>query len=388
MNRLRSTCDHKHRLVNSSFNVHPNSREEVGRRRSNAQINFKTENVNDIGTWVPSVDNFTFPANLAPFAYCDASTVVEVSKDEFLVAYYGGSGVGASDVKIWTQRYKNGGWSPPVVAADEPDVPMWNPVLLMLPSRELLLFYRIGTMIQLSGQCFKTDLVRFPENLAALVWSGYMKRSYDGGLTWAKREQLPPGILGPIKNKPLLLQNGTLLCGSSVESWYSRGAWIEMTSDSGRTWRKYGPIYIKNNTLGVTQPVPYQTTTNGTLRVLLRSYDGLNKTYISESRDGGLTWDYATPTTLPNHDSGFDGVKLSDGRLLVAYTTFSKEVLNLELALSQDDGESWHDVYTLANTTEKEFSYPAIIQATDGSVHITYTYNKSQIKHVVLKKIP
>ncbi|XP_066400090.1 uncharacterized protein [Miscanthus floridulus] len=195
---------------------------------------------------------------------------------------------------------------------------MWNPVLFPLPSRELLLFYKIG---------------EHPQN-----WSGAMKRSLNGGMPWLEREQLPPGILGPIKNKLFLLDDGHLLCGSSVESWSSWGAWPEVTEDAGWTWSKYGPIFVQGETLA---------------------------------------------EVLSNSPSGIDGIKMKDGRVALAYNTVSRGTLKVDV--STDDGLSWQEVLTLENTEGWEFSYPAVIQTMNELVHVTYTYNRTQIKHVVLR---
>eukprot|EP00250_Pteridium_aquilinum_P013308 c21263_g1_i2 orf=670-1854(-) len=288
-------------------------------------------------------------------------SLFQVEKGVFLVAYFGGTYEGEPDVKIWSQLYEGGAWSEPKLIDEEEDVPMWNPVLFKMPDGEVIIFYKIGPEVQ--------------------KWSGFLKRSYDKGVTWSTREQLPPGVYGPTKNKPLLLEDGTLICGSSVESYMAWGAWIEITHDCGVTWSKYGPIYMHDVPMGVIQPVPFLTK-GGNLRILMRSSDDIGMVSFAESSDNGRTWSYALPTTLESPNSGIDGVKLKDGRLVLVHNVGSRTTL--KVSISEDDGDTWYEVLTLENEDYSEFSYPAVIQSSDMLIHTTYTYNRTQIKHVTI----
>jgi predicted neuraminidase len=295
----------------------------------------------------------------APFASCHASTIVEAEPGTFLAAWFGGKDEGATDVKIWLARFDGKVWSAPEVVAEEPGFPCWNPVLFRSANKTLFLFYKAGP--------------------GPMGWSAYVRRSTDTGKTWDKAEQLPAGLLGPIKNKPIQRADGAILAGTSVESHRAWGCWLERSTDDGKTWRRFGPITVPDHPYGIIQPTLFEKA-DKTLVALCRSR-GLGFICRAESGDGGETWSPAKPTELPNPNSGIDGVRAANGDWYLTYNHTREGRSPLNLARSTDDGKTWKMVATLEEEMG-EFSYPAIIQAGDGLLHVTYTWNRRHIKHV------
>jgi len=306
-----------------------------------------------------------------PFQQCHASTLVEVAKNKFLVACFGGTQESKPDVSIWLSTLDKQGASTPQriadgVVNDSLRYPTWNPVLFKPRGGGLLLFYKVGPNPR--------------------EWWGLVKTSADGGRTWSAARRLPPGILGPIKNKPVQLANGTMLAPSSVEE--KDGHWqahLEKSTDLGRTWQ-FIPIDT-TSALDVIQP-SILTYKDGRLQVLCRSKQG--RIAQSWSTTNGDTWGPLSQTTLLNPNSGTDAVTLKSGRQLLVYNPalpgkdWADGRSKLRVAESTD-GVAWHDVATLEDGTTEEYSYPAIIEGQDGQVHITYTYNRKNIKHVTLQ---
>jgi predicted neuraminidase len=297
----------------------------------------------------------------APFASCHASTIVETEPGRFLAAWFGGRAEGARDVKIWQARFDGRAWSAPEVAAEERGFPCWNPVLFRSRAGTLFLSYRAG-----------------PNPMS---WTGYLRRSADRGRRWGPVEQLPAGLLGPIKNKPVQLDDGTLVAGTSVESHRAWCCWVERSGDDGRTWRRFGPIQVPGHPHGIIQPTLLPAG-DGRLLALCRSR-GLGAVCRAESRDGGQTWSEARPTDLPNPNSGIDAVRAADGAFYLVYNPTRRGRTPLAVARSADNGRTWRTVRTLEDQPG-EFSYPAVIQARDGRLHVTYTWNRRHIKHVML----
>jgi predicted neuraminidase len=217
--------------------------------------------------------------------------------------------------------------------------------------------------------------------------------SDDGGKTWSEAWKLGTdqklgarneNLLGPVKNKPIQLAGGAILCPSSTEheGWRVH---FELTSDFGKSWKVIGPINDASN-FDAIQPSILQYGSRD-LQVLCRTKQ--NVIAQSWSKDGGTTWGPLTATDLPNPNSGTDAVTLKDGRQLLVYNhTVREGGLNgrqmLNVALSAD-GHAWKPVLTLEKEGNRAgYSYPAVIQTSNGNIHITYTWRRQSIKHVVL----
>ncbi|MEW5979200.1 MAG: sialidase family protein [Acidobacteriota bacterium] len=320
-----------------------------------------------------TITGFSFPSALsaphsefvfesAPFASCHAATLVETEDRGLLAAWFGGSVEGAPDVAIWMSRKTHKGWTPPEVVAREDGVATFNPVLFRSANRVLWLSYKFGP--------------------SPTSWTGALKSSADEGKTWSASFQLPAGLYGPIKNKPVLLPDGTLVAGTSVESHKAWACWVERTVDPGRSWTRHGPIVVPRVAKGIIQPAIVHLG-GGRLRMFVRSTAAIGRVCYADSSDGGLTWTDAAPLSLPNPNSGIDAVKLRDGRLVLVYNHATTGRSPLNLAVSRDDGTTWERFADL-ETEPGEYSYPAIIQSSDDAVHVVYTWQRKRIKHVTL----
>lgn len=305
------------------------------------------------------------------FKQCHASTIEETTDGRLLASWFGGSHEGNEDVVIWGASFNGKEWSSPAIWADglieKTSYPCWNPVLFRAKDEQTVyLYYKIGPNPR--------------------EWWGMMKSSEDGGRTWSTAKKLDEGLLGPIKNKPLELSDGTILSPSSVEISEDRWvAHVEKSTDKQESWSTF-PI-DHSSSFNVIQP-SILAHNNNKLQVLCRSKEGT--VMSSWSSDQGETWTPFKKTNLINPNSATDAIH-SDNYFFIVYNPdvpgkdWWEGRSKLRLAYSTD-GMEWSDVLQLEDQQKGEFSYPTIFQDRKGFLHITYTYDRKNIKHVVVQQ--
>ena len=310
-----------------------------------------------------------------------ATTLVE-TQTGLVAAWFGGSHEKHPDVGIWVSRFEDGRWTQSVevangiqhTLADGRVVrhPTWNPVLVQPKGGPTLLFYKVGPSPQ--------------------AWWGMLTTSADGGKTWAQPRRLPEGILGPVKNKPVQLGDGSLLCPTSEEvkpnTREDKEKWMvhfERTRDFGATWERTEALHDGKQI----QAIQPSILLLGGDKLLAIGRSRQERVFEIRSEDGGRTWGEMQLGALPNNNSGTDALTLADGRHLIVYNHVGGEPgkwggkrTPLNVSVSKD-AQTWSAALVLENEPG-EYSYPAIIQTKNGLVHITYTWKRKKVKHVVL----
>ena len=307
---------------------------------------------------------FIFEKN--PVPSCHATTIVEANDGALISAWFAGTREGHPDVGIWTSRCVDRQWTAPVevangIQSDGTRLPCWNPVLFQPKEGPLLLFYKIGPNCE--------------------VWWGMVRSSSDNGKTWSAPARLPDNILGPIKNKPVQLADGTLLSGSSWEGQKTGPSWqihFERSSDNGKTWQFVSVPQASESPAAIQPSILIHP--EGRLQALGRTK--ASRIFSTTSNDNGLTWTPLTLLDLPNPNSGTDAVTLKDGRHVLIYNHTTKGRSPLNVAISKD-GREWEAALVLEDKPG-EYSYPAVIQSRDGLLHFTYTWKRALAKHVVV----
>ena len=317
-----------------------------------------------------------------PTVMCHASTILKTDKNNFLIAWFGGSREGAKDTAIWMTHGDGEQFAEPVKIASS-DEAHWNPVLFRINEKKIILFYKVGNEISL--------------------WRTMYRVSEDNGENFGEERELIPGDKGgrgPVRNKPIRIKNGCIIAPGSTED----GIWesfVDISDDEGISWKKSRNIRIENISYekkkriveknesdipvseqsfygrGVIQPTLWESE-DGQIHMLLRSTEGY--IYRSDSIDYGETWSSAYSTCLPNNNSGIDLVRAYDKSLYLVYNPVGicwGKRTPISLAASSDNGNTWDKIRDL-DCGEGEFAYPAII-CDEQYLYITYTYKRENI---------
>ncbi len=316
-----------------------------------------------------------------------SATAVELADQRVMAFWYGGTREGHKDVSIYSNTWdpQTGQWAQDreIINRQFTRDSTWryirklgNPVVMRGPDQGLWLFY---VSVSIGG------------------WAGSainLSRSYDEGRTWSPARRL---ITSPffnlstlIKGTPIHYQDGTIGLPVYHEMLGKFAELLRINQD--------GEVIYKTRLSWGThslQPIVFITSEDNALVMMRYHGSGLRRILQTRTRDAGLSWSPVSRSGLPNPNAGIIGLNIQwqgQEALLLAFNNSEEERDDLSLALSLDKGQSWQLITTIELNlldppdNSKQFSYPWLLQTSNGQIHLFYTWHKSHIKHIVFNQ--
>jgi len=335
-----------------------------------------------------------------------------------LCAWFGGTLEGKSDISIYLSLLELGAewWSEPVRVSDDPDRSEQNPVVFQEPSGVLSLIHTA----QVSGNQDECILRR-------------RRLALGGGTVRSGAPEALPLPRGTFVRAPIRLRDDgawmmpVFRClAPAGRRWTGSHdtAGVAASVDEGRSWTLSevpGSIGSVHMTI-----VPLD---RGRMAAFYRRRQA-DFVHRSGSVDGGRTWSAPEPTDVPNNNSSIAAVRLADGRVALLCNPTSAATSSdrrqslydelggeaddrpdatggcspvwgvprapLTLCLSTDEGRTFPRRHVIEDSAgaclsndsldgrNQELSYPALVEAPDGTLHLAFTYKRRAIKHVRL----
>jgi predicted neuraminidase len=339
------------------------------------------------------------------------SCIVESPNGDLLVCWYNGSGERrADDVKVEGARKKKGAkkWSERFLMADTPDFPDTNPCMFVDPMGRVWLLWQAIIANEWHTALFRYKIASNSQGDGAPKWDTsevlILKPGDEFNETVSKQcdadeanlSKLPPefrerapAYLGERRRRaadkyfirmgwmtrahPFVLDGKRLII-----PLYSDGfdfSIMAISDDWGATWTASKPLV----SLGGVQP-SIAKKKDGTLLTYMRDNGPPPKRLLmSTSKDNGMTWTPVVDTDILNPGSGAEVINLRNGHFALVYNDTERGRHSLAVSISDDEGKTWKWTRHLERSDptdpdQTHAAYPSIIQAKDGTLHVSYTY--------------
>ena len=302
------------------------------------------------------------------------SSICQMPDGRMAAVWYAGSREGARDVALYVSSREAGltnAWSTPVSAGTHEAA----------GDETFRYVKKVGNAIVFAGTNNQLHLLYVTTGFGGWSCSSLnLKTSTNGGATWSRSRRLGLSpffnISQLVKNAPTPLADGGFVVPiyHEVMGKFSELLWLRPSANGFQAFktRAFGGRMAFQPAL-----VPLNETN---ALMLNRTAGSVAKIHATKTSDGGRTWTALETIDLPNSNSGLDAIRLMDGRLLLAFNDSDSSRDNLRLAISADGGVTWKRAATLVAEAGEEFSYPTVLQTSDGLIHVTYTWKRKGIK--------